>query len=164
MKLFQNAKYQFIEQRRSAYVFSGVFLLAGVVAMGMNIGTLGSWQNYGVDFLGGSLIQVRFEAPITDEQIREALTGAGAPEVTRFGQENEFVIRAPVAEEGSISDVADEVEAQLRAGLTGRAFEVVRTEAVGAKVGFELQRQLDELAEQRPGKGRHLLLEELRRE
>ena len=108
--------------------------------MGVNIGSLGSWQNYGVDFLGGSLVQVRFESTVTDEQIRTALGGVSAPEVTRFGQENEYVIRAPIEEDASITEVAENVESELNAGLSGLDFEVVRTELVGAKVGGELQR------------------------
>ena len=82
--------------RRKAYVISAFVLVAGITGMGLNIGSLGSWQNYGVDFLGGSLVQVRFESTVTDEQIRTALGGVSAPEVTRFGQENEYVIRAPI--------------------------------------------------------------------
>ena len=73
MKLFHNASYRFIEMRRKAYVISAAVLLAGITGMGLNIGSLGSWQNYGVDFLGGSLVQVRFESTVTDEQIRTAL-------------------------------------------------------------------------------------------
>ena len=140
MKLFHNASYRFIEMRRKAYVISAFVLVAGITGMGVNIGSLGSWQNYGVDFLGGSLVQVRFESTVTDEQIRTALGGVSAPEVTRFGQENEYVIRAPIEEDASITEVAENVESELNAGLSGLDFEVVRTELVGAKVGGELQR------------------------
>ena len=140
MKLFHNASYRFIEMRRKAYVISAFVLVAGITGMGLNIGSLGSWQNYGVDFLGGSLVQVRFESTVTDEQIRTALGGVSAPEVTRFGQENEYVIRAPIEEDASITEVAENVESELNAGLSGLDFEVVRTELVGAKVGGELQR------------------------
>ena len=126
--------------RRKAYVISAFVLVAGITGMGVNIGSLGSWQNYGVDFLGGSLVQVRFESTVTDEQIRTALGGVSAPEVTRFGQENEYVIRAPIEEDASITEVAENVESELNAGLSGLDFEVVRTELVGAKVGGELQR------------------------
>ena len=140
MKLFHNASYRFIEMRRTAYVVSGIVLITGIAGMSWNIASLGSWQNYGVDFLGGSLVQVRFEGTVTDEQIRTALGGVNAPEVTRFGQENEYVIRAPIEEDASITEVAENVESQLNAGLSGLSFEVVRTELVGAKVGGELQR------------------------
>jgi len=143
MRLFKTADYKFIEKRKTAYVVSGTALLAGIAAMVFNVVTLGSWMYYGVDFEGGSLVQVRFEQPVTAGEIRDALGGAGAPEVTQFGSEDthEFVIRAPLAEDASITEVADEVEGQLRAALPDLAFEVERTELVGAKVGAELQQK-----------------------
>ena len=57
MRLFYDAKYRFIEARQKAYVVSAIVLALGVAAMGRNVATLGSWQNYGVDFLGGSLVR-----------------------------------------------------------------------------------------------------------
>ena len=143
MRLFQKADYKFIEKRKAAYVVSATVLLAGIAAMIFNIATIGSWMYYGVDFEGGSLVQVRFEQPVTVGEIRDALGGASAPEVTQFGSEDahEFVIRAPLADDASITQVADEVEAQLRSGMPDRAFIVERTELVGAKVGAELQQK-----------------------
>ena len=105
----------------------------------INIATLGSWQVYGVDFTGGSLVQVRFDTLMTAGDLRDALGGAQAPPITRFGEENEFVIRSPIAEGASITEVADEIESGLAVAFGAGSFEVVRTEAVGAKVGGELQ-------------------------
>jgi preprotein translocase subunit SecF len=139
MRLFHHASYRFIQMRRKAYVLSGIVLAIGVGAMGMNIGSLGSWQNYGVDFLGGSLIQVRFEQPVSAGELRAALGGAQAPPITQFGSESEFVIRAPLAEDASITEVAESLEAAVAQNLPNSGVEVVRTELVGAKVGAELQ-------------------------
>lgn len=141
MKLFQNAQYRFIESRRKAYVVSAVVVSVGIAAMIFNIVSIGSWQNYGVDFLGGSMIQVQFDQPITDAELREALGGAQSPPITQFGGEdlNEFVIRAPLDESMSITEVAEGVEALLAANVGDRTFTVVKTELVGAKVGEELQ-------------------------
>lgn len=142
MRFFANANYHFIEKRRYAYVFSIVVTLIGFASMGYNVATLGSWQNYGVDFTGGSLVQVRFSVPVQDSELRDALGGSNAPPITRFGEanQNEFVIRSPLSEGASITEVAEQVQAEIRSGLPGRDFEVVRTELVGAKVGSELQR------------------------
>lgn len=140
MRLFQNASYKFIEKRRAAYVVSGAVLLAGIAAMILNITTIGSWLRYGVDFTGGSLVQVQFVDDVSIEELRAALGGV---EITRFGEADlhEFVIRAPLDEESSITAVADAIEAQVREALPGRSFEVVRTELVGAKVGSELEQK-----------------------
>jgi preprotein translocase subunit SecF len=142
MRVFENANYPFIENRKKAYLVSAVLLVITVGAMIFNIATIGSWMNYGVDFTGGSLIQVRFAQTIDESQLRDALGGATAPPITRFGDasQNEFVIRAPLSET-SITAVADEIRAQIAAAMPGQAFEVVRTELVGAKVGSELQQR-----------------------
>lgn len=141
MKFFQNAAYAFIEKRRAAYVVSAVVLLIGIGAVGRNLYSLGSWQNYGVDFLGGSLVQVQFDQPIMIAELREALGGANGPSITQFGGDdtNEFVIRASIDPNASIEEVGDGIESMVTASLPGRTFEVVRTELVGAKVGSELQ-------------------------
>ena len=143
MKLFSNAAFPFIEKRRTAYILSSVVLLVGVLAMGRNIVTLGSWQNYGVDFLGGSLVQVRFDDPIAVGELRDALGGADAPPITQIGEEgeNEFVIRAPLDEEISITQVADDIEALIASNLSGATFEVMKSDLVSGTVGGELQQK-----------------------
>jgi len=139
MQLFKNASYRFIEKRRTAYVISSIAVLAGIVAMIVNLTTMGTWVRYGVDFTGGSLVQVQFQDDVPIQQLRSAL---GDVELTRFGGEelHEFVIRAPLGDsDSSVADVADEIQAQINAAMPGSSFQVVRTEAVGAKVGNELQ-------------------------
>ena len=140
MRLFQHASYHFIEKRRTAYLVSAAVLLVGIGAMVVNVATLGSWLSYGVDFTGGSLVQVQFQDDVSVEELRGALGGV---EITRFGDVDlhEFVIRAPVDEESSINEVAERSRLQVASSLPGRPFDVVRTELVGAKVGNELQQK-----------------------
>ena len=139
MWLFHDAKYGFINMRRKAYVVSAAVLAVGILAMVVNFAAIGSWQNYGVDFLGGVLVQVRIEEPTTDAELREALGGTDAPPITRFGEENEFVVRAPVEEGVAIDDVATALAAQIAAAYGEDSFEIVRQESVGPKIGRELQ-------------------------
>jgi preprotein translocase subunit SecF len=142
MRFFQGANYRFIERRKTAYVFSGSAILIGILAMVLNVFTIGSWQLYGVDFTGGSLVQVRFNSnDVTAGQVRDALGGAQAPPITKFGENSEFVIRASLEEGMSIDSVAAGVERQLSAKFGPDAFAVTRTELVGAKVGGELQQK-----------------------
>ena len=141
MRLFADAHYRFIEQRKKAYVVSAIALLVGLGAMIFNVASLGTWQRYGVDFTGGSLVEVQFTTDVTAGDIRAALGGAQAPPITRFGQDRDFVIRGSLREDASIEEVAVELETQLAAAFGAESFTVVRTELVGAKVGGELQRK-----------------------
>jgi preprotein translocase subunit SecF len=141
MRIFSDANYAFIDKRRAAYLFSGVLIVVAIVAMVVNSLFIGSWQNYGVDFTGGSLIQVRFDVPVTAGGLRDALEGSAAYSITRFGEENEFTIRAPVREGEGEDAVADEIMEALAAQFGAGNLEVVRTELVGPKIGGELQRK-----------------------
>ena len=140
MRIFSDAHFSFIEKRKSAYFLSGALLLAAIGAMVTNVALIGSWQDYGVDFTGGSLIQVRFEGSMTAGELRDALGGSTAPAITRFGAENEFTIRAPGLEDASVDEVRQQLEDEIGVAFGSGSFEVVRADLVGAKVGDELQR------------------------
>ena len=135
MRLFDQAKYPFIEWRRWAYAFSAILILVGVAAMARNVFTIGSWQDYGVDFTGGFLIQVQFDEPATAGQLRGVLGGS---QITRFGEENEFTIRAPLGND-NVETVRERVQGQLQAEFGSGTFTIVRTETVTPKIGEELQ-------------------------
>ncbi|CAN5765121.1 protein translocase subunit SecF [soil metagenome] len=137
-RLFSDANYPFLQWRRKAYMVSALLLLAGVGSMVYNTVTTGSWLNYGVDFAGGTMVQIRFDQPVSIDQVRAANPGW---QITRFGdpQDNEFLIRTPTFSEDLQIDAAEEASQQLTSEFGEGAFQVVRTEAVGPKVGGELQ-------------------------
>ena len=140
MRIFENANYPFMGWRRRAYVVTAVLVLVGIGAMFMNWQRHGSWLNYGVDFRGGTLVQLDFDEPTNVEQIRAAAAAAGHPDwaITRFGGADEFVVRMRSFEESLETPIDQQVQASL-APAFGESFRVVRTEAVGPKVGGELQ-------------------------
>ena len=73
MRLFSQSDYPFIERRKGAYVISALALTISIGAMIYNVFTIGTWMNYGVDFTGGSLVQVDFNKPVTAAEVRRAL-------------------------------------------------------------------------------------------
>jgi len=95
--------------------------------------------NYGIDFAGGTLVQVKYEgkAPIT--KVREAIasdkTYEGAS-VTFFGSDDEIVIRTKMSSKALGEDIGDKMRTLLKD--TGN-FKVRRVDMVGAKVGSELR-------------------------
>ncbi len=141
MRFFANASYPFLDWRKRAYIISAVVIALGVAAMVFNTVRTGSWLNYGVDFTGGTLVQVDFNRPTTEEEIRSTVAAAGHRdwEIARFEGRDEFVIRMPSFQQQEGIDA----DARVTRALSGRYrpgdFRVVRTEAVGPKVGNELQ-------------------------
>lgn len=138
-RLFANAAYDFLGWRRRAYVVSGIALLVGLAgAIGWEVAR-GSWLRYGVDFTGGTLVQVQFNRDMTVAELRDVLTPViGGSEITRFGEETEFLIRTQATGDAT-SGAAQLVPQALTAAYGQDSFEVSRVEAVGAKVGGELQ-------------------------
>lgn len=140
MRIFADADFPFLSWRRKAYTVSGLFLLAGVVAMIINAIFFGSWLRYGVDFTGGTLIHVNFANAVQADEIREVNPGW---QITRFGEieESEYLIRIPTFENRLEADPVAEVTAGLTQAFGQDSFEVVRREAVSARVGGELQQR-----------------------
>ena len=140
MRIFADANYPFLSWRRKAYLVSLLFLVVGIGAMGMNIASLGSWLNYGVDFAGGTLVHVDFEEQVEADQIRAVNS---AWQISRFGEasESEYLIRTPTFEDQLSADAAAGVAEGLEEAFGPGAFTVVRTEAVSARVGDELQQR-----------------------
>ncbi|NIP59312.1 MAG: protein translocase subunit SecF [Gemmatimonadetes bacterium] len=140
MWIFHGSSFRFIEKRRFGYTVSAVVIAVGLAAMIYNVFAIGTWQNYGVDFTGGTLIQVRFEGDVTAADLRSVLGGSQAPPITRFGEEHEFKIRAPLADTVEVETVAAGIEEQIVQADLGE-FSVVRTELVGPTIGRELQQK-----------------------
>ena len=95
--------------------------------------------NYGIDFAGGTLIQLRYDGKAPLEKIREDLARNEAfknANVTFFGSEEEVVIRTKSSSQVVGTDVGDEVRQMLKD--TGK-FEVRRVDMVGPKIGGELK-------------------------
>jgi preprotein translocase SecF subunit len=105
-------------------------------------------DNLGIDFAQGTVVQVRFEQPTTTPEVRSALSRAGLTEtvIQQFGGPRDVLIRTTVEsngpespdKRGSAALVGDKIAQALRENL-GIAFEVERTEEVGAAVSKDLR-------------------------
>jgi len=137
IQLFHDPNYNFIGRRRWAYLLSIAFILVGLGSMAMKGGL-----RYGIDFSGGTLIQVRFEKPVPVERIRTALDGIklGESVIQEFGDPREFILRLPL-QNASVEEVTAQVRGALAKDATLGAPEVRRVEFVGPQVGRDLQLQ-----------------------
>ena len=140
LRLFKDANYDFIRVRRWAYGLSALLIVPGLLWL-LIVGL-----NYSIEFTGGTLIQIQTKAAVGTGAIRTALISGGVvgAEVQTFGSETEFAIRARVSAEAATSEANTQetvraVQRGLDAGLGPDAYSIVRREAVGPKVGRELQ-------------------------
>ena len=111
----QNTHVDFIGKKKIAYIVSGVVILISLVS----IFTKGF--TYGVDFTGGRTYVVRFDNPVTAEDVRAAALEEfdGAVEVKQFGGESQMKITTQYLVENESSEADAEVENKLYNALKG---------------------------------------------
>jgi len=95
--------------------------------------------NYGIDFAGGTLVQVKYEGKAPIEKVRKAIgvdKNYESASVTYFGSPDEIVIRTKMSSKALGEDISDKMTQLLKD--TGK-FKIRRVDMVGAKVGSELR-------------------------
>lgn len=138
VRFFPNANYKFLELRKLSYMATVVAFALGIAAALFFQVNKGSWLNYGVDFAGGTLLQLRFTQAADPGTLRSVIEPRfPGTEITRFGGDNEVLIRTQRFTAAG-QNASDAIVSTLR--QSGQNFQVVRTEAVGPKVGRELTR------------------------
>ena len=137
MELFaQGPQIDFMSRRNIAIFASALLILAGIASLVIKGG-----PDLGVEFTGGTLVELKFDERPSLGKIRSALEGVGQKEslVQQFGEEREVLIRlGPSAESGQM----DQVVAQALSGVfPPGSFEIRRVEAIGPQVSGELMRK-----------------------
>ena len=141
LRLFANAHYDFIAFRRYAYAATALFIMPGLLFL------LIRGLNYSIEFTGGTLVQVHSKTPVDVSALRTGLDREGihGAEIQNFGAPDEFVVRARVAKPGTDANdtqaTAEAVRQALSVVMGAGNFTIVRTEAVGPKVGGELRQK-----------------------
>jgi preprotein translocase subunit SecF len=129
-------KIDFMGKRTGAFIISGLLIIAGIVSLIVHGG-----PNYGIDFAGGTLIQIRFSKPVSPGEIRESLKDVGLTGmVQRFGAEGvgEFLIRLQTTS-SDLEGLSAQIDDALAKRFGKNTFEIRRTEMVGPKVGKDLR-------------------------
>jgi preprotein translocase subunit SecF len=139
MEFLRQTNIDFMGMRKVAYAISGTLALMGIISLLVHGGL-----RYGIDFAGGTVLQVRFAKEVTVQEVRSALATVGfdqaeiqlSHDVQQSGHP-EIMIRAGQPEGGvSVGEV-------IKGALTrafGDSYEVRREELVGPKIGGELRR------------------------
>ena len=132
-----NVNLNFVGQRGKAFIISGLLILMTVVSLFIHGG-----PNYGIDFAGGILVQVRFAEPTDAKDIKKALAPLGMDQsmVQGFGEKknNEFLIRNE-KKDLHLQGLSDRVRQTLAESYGKGKVEVRRVEMVGPKVGKDLR-------------------------
>tara|TARA_Y100001960_G_scaffold92526_1_gene99697 strand:- start:646 stop:1548 length:903 start_codon:yes stop_codon:yes gene_type:complete len=136
MQLFKDeTHFDFMGKIKSAITFSSVLILVGLISIAISGGL-----KYGIDFAGGTLVQLQFKNPPDIEVIRDGLKtiGLGESTIQEFGSKKDILIRVEKSEEK-----LEAVGAMVRRSLSGKfnieEITLERVEMVGPKVGRDLR-------------------------
>jgi preprotein translocase subunit SecF len=98
--------------------------------------------NYGIDFAGGSLLQLHFQKEMTVEQVRDVLRtiDLAESEIQRSEKDGDFLLRIPSSDE-PLEQLRMRVVGAFQQGVGEQGVELRRIEQVGPKVGRDLSRK-----------------------
>ncbi|MDO6683545.1 MULTISPECIES: protein translocase subunit SecF [unclassified Oceanobacter] len=126
--------FDFMRLRMGAMVLSGLLLVVSIGSLAVQ------GLNFGLDFTGGTLLEVQYATPQPLDDISAALDEAGYSGVTvqNFGSETDILVRMS---EAFRDNLGNEVLDILQASAEGNSLTLKRSEFVGANVGEELRDQ-----------------------
>jgi preprotein translocase subunit SecF len=142
LRILHDTHFDFISRTKVAAIGIAIFLLPALVMIAL------TGFRSGVEFTGGTLMQIEFKTAQPVSEVRDAIADAGIPnvEIQTFGAPNELVIRAQESEQVAQQHAgATVVASQIRKGLTDRfgagSYTEIRAENIGPRVGSELRQQ-----------------------
>jgi len=126
-------RFRFMQFRKIAAIISAILFLASILSLGLK------GLNLGLDFSGGTLVEVTYEKPVFLESIRDDLSdnGYADSQVVNFGTNLDVLIK--VADQDGNSSVGEDIFNILNSSEA--AIELKRVEFVGPQVGEELRDQ-----------------------
>ncbi len=132
-----NTKIDFLGLRHICYILSLLVLAVGIASLVYKGGL-----HYGIDFAGGTVVQVKFSAPVEDGEVKDALATTDLPGISGqiFGnaEDAQYLIRISSIDEGASAFRTAILDA-LNKKFPGQEIKIERVESVGPKVGADLR-------------------------
>ena len=136
MEIFKRVtEFDFIGKKTMATWLSCAIILIGIISIMMHGGL-----KYGIDFAGGTLVQLKFENPPVIEDIRDGLRTIelGDSTIQEFGSKNHILVRVERSE-GKLEEIGTKIKNSLTEKYKAASILVERVEMVGPKVGKDLR-------------------------
>src|SRR4030043_1793873 len=137
IKLIKNPRIDFLGKKYIAFTLSGILSILGIIAI---VQISRGHANLGIDFAGGTAIQLKFEKPIVLHNVRLALEKAGLKDfdLQDLPTENKILIRMKKTGE-ELGHVADSVTTVLSQEFPENKYVVDSTTVIGPKGGGRLR-------------------------
>jgi preprotein translocase subunit SecF len=128
----------FVGKRHIAIIASWLVILVGVASL-----TIKGGPSYGIDFAGGTLVQIKLDGETTAAQVREALkeTELRGMTIQQFGDKaDEFLLRTQESS-ATLENLATTIQAAMEKAYGAGKVDIRRTEMVGPQVGKDLRQK-----------------------
>ena len=134
MNLFSDTNIDFTGKRKIGIMISLLLILVGLISIVAHGG-----PRLGIDFLGGTLVQVKFENSVSSTDVRSAIStaGYGGAVIQKFGDDKEILIR--ILEAKGETEASTLISQALTEYFTANPYEIRKVEKVGPKIGEELR-------------------------
>lgn len=137
LEILGKTNIDFMGKRKISFAFSGIMVLLGLIAM---VQIARGAANLGIDFAGGTAVQLKFDQAIRIDEARKALegNGLGNAELQEFGQDSKLLIRVKAST--TIEEkTAERVMAVFAKEFPNNHFVVDSTTEIGPTIGRKLQ-------------------------
>lgn len=137
LEILGKTNVDFMGKRRYAFLFSGIMVVMGIIAL---IQIARGQANLGIDFAGGTAVQLKFDQLVRIEDARKALesNGLSDAELQEFGQENKLLIRVKAST--TIEEkTAEKVVSIFSKEFPSNKFVVESSTEIGPTIGKKLQ-------------------------
>ncbi len=137
IEIIKNTKIDFMGKRKFALAFSTALILIGLFAI---IQIARGTANLGIDFAGGTAVQIKFNETIPMEEIREALSNGGVKEfdLQDLPTENKILVRIKKGEQ-TLGNLSNKIVSVLSDKFSESSLVVDSTTEIGPKVGARLR-------------------------
>jgi len=138
IEILKKTKINFIGLRKYAFFVSAVLVSLGIIAF---VQLVRGQANLGIDFAGGTAVQLKFEKPIPLDKARQTLDANGFKdsELQQFTEGNKLLIQVKKPTNVSEGKVADKVVEIFQKEFADNRLTVDSTTEIGPKVGKSLQ-------------------------
>ncbi len=136
MEIFKKeTHFDFMGKRKQALLVSGFLIFVSMASIVFHGGL-----KFGIDFAGGTLVQLQFKSPPSIEEIRNGLKGIGLADsvIQEFGSKNDILIRVERAD-GKLEEMGSRIKRALGKTMVEDDITIDRVEMVGPKVGKDLR-------------------------
>ncbi|MGD0883865.1 MAG: protein translocase subunit SecF [Thermodesulfovibrionales bacterium] len=137
LELIKNTKIDFLGKRRIAFVFSGILSIIGIITI---VQIANGKANLGIDFAGGTALQLKFEQPMSLHDLRKTLEDSGVRDfdLQDLPAVQKILIRVKKTEQ-QFGQVSDTITGVISQKFPGNKYVVDSITVIGPKVGGKLR-------------------------